>query len=280
MKKNILSREITKKRFIFYLFIMDIILVSQVMAGSFAVRPFKVFLESKKTTALKVRNTGEEKVTIQIMAVAWRQDEEGQDRFEPTKEIIFFPKILSIEPEEERVVRIGYRGEWPKVERAYRLFLRELPLERPGKTAIKIALELSIPLFISPIEKVRKTKRIEEIEIEKVSIEEMMKPPKRKVEVEGEETRSVPSKKMLVVRVRNRGNRHLIIKKVEVIGLDGPKREIFFKEVRGQCILAGVSKPFVIEMSPEEYQGSELIKVKVETERSSVEAEWQVNSEE
>jgi fimbrial chaperone protein len=235
------------------------------MAGSFTVIPIKVYLEKeKKTATIRVRNNAQEKVTVQVRAVEWRQDEEGRDKFTSTKEIIFFPKIFTIEPDEERVVRIGYQGEWPLREKTYRIFLRELPVEKPGGTALKMALRIGMPLFISP------TNKIEKVEIEKVSIEEIKPPEEKKVEPASPKT-------MLVVRVKNSGNVHLSLKKIKATGLDESGGEVFSKEVTGWYVLAGRSRPFAIEISPEEFQNSRVIKVRVETKTSCVDAELEVD---
>ncbi|UCE19196.1 MAG: molecular chaperone, partial [Gemmatimonadota bacterium] len=132
-----------RKEFVYVFICLLFLLPNEVMAGSFTVHPIKVFVEpEKKTATLIVTNNGEEVVAIQVEGIVWRQDEGGKDTFEPTQDIIFFPKIFSVGPKEERVVRIGYNGQWPVTEKTYRLFLRELPVSKPGETALKMALRI------------------------------------------------------------------------------------------------------------------------------------------
>lgn len=144
------------KRLMAIIFCISSVLVDLAMAGSFTVTPIKLYLsKERKTTTIRVKNNAKEKVTVQVRGVSWSQDEDGKDRFEPTKEIVFFPKIFPLEPEEERILCLGYQGEWPGVEKTYRIFLDELPVKRPGKTGLKMALSIGIPVFISPINRIK-----------------------------------------------------------------------------------------------------------------------------
>lgn len=237
------------------------------MAGYLTVVPIKVFLESeKKTATLRVTNNGEEKLPIQVRAVTWSQDEEGRDKFSPTEKIVFFPKIFSLEAGQKKIVRIGYQGKWPADEKTYRLFLEELPVSKPGEMAMKMVVKMGIPVFISPL------KKVEKIEIEKVAIEEVRPAKGRGQKAE--------DRRNLVVRVRNKGNVHISVKKIQATGLDESGKEIFSKEVAGWYVLPGVSGPFAVGISPEDCQQSKVIKVRVETEASSLKAELKMDKTE
>lgn len=82
---------------------------------------------------------------------------------------------------------------------------------------------------------------------------------------------------MVVVRVKNMGNLHVMVKKIKAIGLDGSGKEVFSKEVTGWYVLGGRSRPFGIEISQEECHSSKIIKVMVETEKMGVGAEFKVD---
>ena len=56
-------------------------------------------------------NEGEDKITVQLNAKSWDQDDQGTDNYSETRDIVFFPKILEVEPATERIIRIGYQGE-------------------------------------------------------------------------------------------------------------------------------------------------------------------------
>ena len=121
-------------------------------AGSFQVNPIRVDLTPKaQTTALSVRNTGTEPVVVQVSVEAWAQDE-GKDVYSPTREIIATPPVLTIPPDQERVVRIGLRRAPDKGrELSYRLFLQEVPPPpQPGFQGIVVALRVGLPVFVAP----------------------------------------------------------------------------------------------------------------------------------
>ncbi len=49
------------------------------------------------------------------------------DLYEATDELVFFPKLLVLKPDESRMVRVGIEGIPPEKEKAYRIYLEELP---------------------------------------------------------------------------------------------------------------------------------------------------------
>jgi len=238
------------KRIITCLFTVILFLLPcQAVAGSFSVTPIRVFLDSKKnSSAIKIINKGDEKVTVHVKSFVWSQDKDGADKLEPTKEIIFFPKIFSIDAQGERIVRIGYKGEWPVKEKTYRLFIRELPVKKPGELGLKMALRIGMPVFVSPSDKVEK------MAIEKIEL----------------------AKGKLIVRVKNTGNSHFQVKKIEAAGLDASGKEVFSKEAAGWYVLTGVTKSFFVEISAEECLRSKLIKAAVEVGKSRMEEQLDV----
>ena len=52
-------------------------------------------------------NEGDEKIEVQMGASEWTQDAEGKDRYTETNDLVFFPKIMTIESKEERILRAG-----------------------------------------------------------------------------------------------------------------------------------------------------------------------------
>lgn len=209
-------------------------------AGSFSAVPAKVYLSSdQKSAVLKIKNDGEEKLTLQVNTVKWIQDEKGNDRFEDTDEIVYFPRIMSLEKGEEKLLRIGYKT--PKAmdrEKTFRLFIRELPVSKPGERLLKVTLRLAIPVFISP-------KKIEKkIELESVEISEMK----------------------LLVRINNWGNSHLLVERIVSTGYDDKGGVSFKRETPGWYILAGLKRTFSIELTEEECRNTRSVKVTVKSE--------------
>ena len=219
------------------------------VAGSFTVIPIRIYLtEKKKTESLKIKNNGASKVTVQIESFLWGQDKDGQDIQEPTKDLIYFPKILEIGPNEERIVRLSYSGNWPVTEKTYRLYVREIPVSEKGVTGLSMALRIGLPVFISP--------------------------PQEKGEFDIEEAKTVEN--ALQVRVRNLANHHIMVKKITVLGLDAAGKTAFTNEIAGWYVLANVSKLFSMDLSPDDLKAAKTLNVLVQSETMSRKATLKV----
>jgi fimbrial chaperone protein len=209
-------------------------------AGSFSAVPAKVYLSSdQKSAVLKIKNDGEEKLTLQVNTVEWIQDEKGNDKFEDTDEIVYFPRIMTLEKGEEKLLRIGYKtGKSIDSEKTFRLFIRELPVSKPGERMLKVTLRLAIPVFVAP-------KKIEKkIELESLEISEMK----------------------LLVRVNNLGNSHVLVERIISTGYDDKGGVSFKRETPGWYILAGLKRTFSIELTEEECLNTRSVKVIVKAE--------------
>ena len=134
-------------------FIASLSYVTYSYAGSYSIQPVRATLSAvQKVDALTVTNQGTEVANIQLELMRWTQDEKGADVFEPTKDILATPPILAIQPNAKQVIRLGLRRP-PATdsEQTYRLFLKELPSPpKEGFTGLKVALNMSIPIFVLP----------------------------------------------------------------------------------------------------------------------------------
>lgn len=125
------------------------------LAGSFSISPVRVFLEPRqRAAALTIVNGADTEVVLQADVLRWSQDEAGQDRLEPSDDVIVSPPILKVPAQGRQVVRL-VRLVMPDPQRqlTYRLLLREVPdtsrAVQPG-AKLPIALALSIPIFLTP----------------------------------------------------------------------------------------------------------------------------------
>jgi len=121
-------------------------------AGSFQVNPIRVDLTPKaQTAALAVKNTGDESVVVQVSIEAWSQDS-SKDIYAATKELLATPPVMTIPPNEERIVRVGLRRAPDRSkELSYRLFLQEVPPPpKPGFQGLVVALRIGLPVFVAP----------------------------------------------------------------------------------------------------------------------------------
>lgn len=232
---------IAKTRVTGVFFVLGLVLASGAAhAGSFKVAPIKLFYDAKaKSAVLRVHNTDREKATLQLEAFKWTNSEDEQDQYTPTSDIVFFPKILVLEKDEEKIVRVGYRGEPEKNERTYRLYLEELPVSKSGETAIKTVLRLGVPIFIAPIA------------------------PQRIGWVDKIELRAG----VLGVTVKNIGNQHLLVTKLKASAVNSADTETFAKEVGGWYVLPGVARTFYIDFPKEACEKSKTVKLTIQVEQ-------------
>lgn len=125
---------------------------SAAQAGSFMVDPTRIELGPGQLSAtLTIRNDGREPAVIRVEARAWAQQGE-QDLYEPSKEILVTPPIITVPPGADQIVRIALRRPLdPLKELSYRIFLQEVPPPpQPGFSGLQVALRISLPVFAKP----------------------------------------------------------------------------------------------------------------------------------
>jgi fimbrial chaperone protein len=120
-------------------------------AGSFAVNPVRVTLSATQAVAaVTVRNVGSEPTVVQLETSSWTQHD-GEDVLAATTEVLATPPILTIQPGASRVIRVGLRRPLDaQHELTYRLFLREVPPPEPIAQGLRVALLVSMPIFVVP----------------------------------------------------------------------------------------------------------------------------------
>lgn len=123
-----------------------------VQAAEISVRPLGLTLTAEQPVrTFTVANPGADPVTVQIEALAWSQPEDT-DALTSTRELLITPPIVEIPPSESQLVRVGLRREpEPDRELAYRVRFSEVPPPpEPGFTGLVVALQISVPVFVSP----------------------------------------------------------------------------------------------------------------------------------
>ena len=122
------------------------------LASSFNISPIRVELASgRRTEALTLKNADDAPVVVQVHLVAWSQ-RDGVDQFDTTREMLVTPPVLQIPGNSEQIVRVALRGQPDhSQELAYRVVFEEVPQAAPaGFTGLRVALRLSVPIFIAP----------------------------------------------------------------------------------------------------------------------------------
>lgn len=121
--------------------------------GGLQVSPIRLDLGGKQRGgALTLTNNSEIRKTIQVDVFDWTQKGE-EDVHTPTRELLANPPLFFLEPGSSQVVRIGLAASAKASagERAYRVFLREVPEDKPVDAAtLRVVVRLGVPVFVSP----------------------------------------------------------------------------------------------------------------------------------
>ena len=122
-----------------------------VFAGSFVVNPVRLTLSANQTVgSLTVKNVGDEATVVQLETQSWTQHD-GKDELTPSTEILATPPIITVPAGGSRIVRVGLRRPVDQQrELTYRLFLREVPPPQPLAQGLRVALLISMPVFVEP----------------------------------------------------------------------------------------------------------------------------------
>lgn len=222
-------------------------LVAPPAAGEFVVSPVRVDLgPASRSAAIKVRNDGKEKIGFQLEAMEWRQDAGGKDQYLPTQELVFFPKIMSVEPGDESVIRVGAKTPVVETEKTYRLFIQELPgaaSRAPENAAAQVnfLIRFGAPVFVAPV------KPQDSLAIDNVAL----------------------LKGALSLSARNGGNRHQIFQGIHLKGADAAGKEVYALTLTDRYLLAGASKAFSADIPAAQCALLASLSVEVKTDKLS-----------
>jgi fimbrial chaperone protein len=127
---------------------------SVVLAQTFQVTPVQVELTRRERAAVvTIHNVGSEPMRLQASAFEWRQDRRGEAILARTKDVVFFPSLLTVAPGAKRNIRVAAAEGAPfgDVERTYRMFIEQLP--GGGATAestVRVLTRVGIPVYLEP----------------------------------------------------------------------------------------------------------------------------------
>jgi fimbrial chaperone protein len=241
----------SKKLFLFIALLSNIIPPSLVLCGEFRVTPIRLeFDRANKSGVITVINEGEEKLSVQMKAFEWTQDAEGKDQYIETNDIIFFPRMMALEKNEERVIRAGIKIPATSREKTYRLFIEEIPSPQKAEGVnIAITIRFGVPIFGKPI----------------------------KEEVRGQIEKIELSKGILNAYLVNKGNTHFIINSIEIKGKNNKNEAIFSKELSGWYLLNGASRNYSSPVPQEVCKEISKIEVEVKTNRFNLNGKLDVD---
>jgi fimbrial chaperone protein len=117
-------------------------------AASLQVSPVLLEITAPGAAAvLTLRNNRKRPITTQVRVFRWIQ-EAGEERLEPTADVVASPPAVELSQDQDYVVRVVRTTKRPiEGEEAYRLFIDELPEPRQQARTVTFVLRHSIPVF-------------------------------------------------------------------------------------------------------------------------------------
>lgn len=218
--------------------------------GSFQLEPIRITLSAKNSSALlTLRNDSGERTRFQIGVYGWDQNRQGEMVLRPTEDLIFYPQLLALDPGDQRKVRVGTNNSVVSLERAYRIFVEELPpADKQEKTGIRILTKMGVPIFIQPAQ-TKVLGRIEQMTV-----------------VQSE----------FSFAIKNSGNVHFLPSLVRVRGTDAQGEGFLERELRAWYILAGGSREYRVEVPREHCRKIEILTVEVQLEEKSLQEKFRL----
>jgi fimbrial chaperone protein len=212
--------------------------------GEFSVNPIRLELgTAARSGAIGVKNDGAHPLSFQLQAMEWMQDAAGKDQYLETRDLIFFPKILTVDPGQAGVVRVGIKTPAVASEKTYRLFIEELPGNVvPAATKgpqINFLIRFGVPIFIAPL----------------------------KAEDKLEITGSSIANGNLSVSARNTGNRHQMIQGIHLRGADADGKEVYATTLADRYLLAGVQKTYSAAITPAQCRTLAIVELELRTDK-------------
>lgn len=211
------------------------------LAGEWRVAPIRLDLGSDtRSGVISVVNEGTGRFQVQMRAFLWEQDAEGKDLLTETSDLIFFPRIMTFEKPEERILRAGIKIPAAAREKTYRLFIEEIP--EPKKTEgtnIAVAIRFGVPVFVKPLQ-------------------EEPKGEVGSLEISNGECR---------VTVKNSGNVHFTIEAVNFKGSNHEGEPTFSEKLDGWYLLNGASRVYKTVIPSGECTRTARLDVEIKTNR-------------
>jgi fimbrial chaperone protein len=235
---------------------------SPAAAGNYHVTPTSLDLRKGATSGtFTVVNKAAEKLDCKISVLSWSQEPDGKDVYAKAPEIVFFPKIMTLEPHDQRTIRVGVKGPSPTKEKAYRLFVEEIAQTGvspvPGAVAetslgkVALAYRWSIPIFWKPAR-------------------EQGGGVLERLEMRRSVARAI---------VGNSGNTHLKLPSVTFRGQAANGKELFSNEINGWYILSGLTRTYEFVIPAQSCDALATIGVKVKGERGEFDGTLDVTKE-
>jgi fimbrial chaperone protein len=197
-------------------------LANEVGANSFQVLPIRINLSpNESSTLITVRNESKDRLRLQVSVSAWDESKSGEMVLIPTEEIIFYPTLLTINPGDQRNIRVGTKNAVVEKEKSYRIFIEELPSQlKLTTTGVRLLTRMSVPIFIRPA-KAEPRPRVEHM---------ALRAPEFSFEL------------------KNGGNAHFQPRQILVKGAGGAGETVLERKIPGWYVLAGGTRQYHVDV--------------------------------
>ena len=214
------------------------------LASDFQVSPMMLELgDGMNSGVFTVLNEGQEKINFQISLSEWTQDGTGRDVYSETTDIVFFPKIMSLEVGEQRVIRVGLKGPRMLQEKTYRIFIEQIPSrEKSPGVNIAFSIRFAPPIFVKPAQ-TKTGGTIDTFQMAKGKISAV---------------------------VRNTGNVHFKITSILIKGRSADGSVVFNKEITGWYLLNQVARDIEASFPQEKCEELTSVEIEAKTENSTL----------
>lgn len=196
------------------------------VSGEFSISPVRLELGgTARSGALVVRNDDQSPLSFRIRGASWTQDPQGVDTYADSPDLIYFPKLVVVEPGKEAVIRVGLRQPLVPVEKTYRLFIEELPLAKTTGAAatgseVRVLIHFGVPVFVVPV------KPVDGLEFGSVEV----------------------SKSSARLSLKNTGNQHQTVQGIQFLGSDSKGVQTFATTVTDRYLLSGTTKTYTVKI--------------------------------
>lgn len=206
------------------------------VASEFSVTPIRADLKrGAMSETITVTNESSSRLRVAIKLMEWNQDDSGKDTLTESGDLVYFPRQMDIEPGAKRLVRVGAKNPAGASERAYRLFIEEVPeaAQPGGPTAVTFYFRFGVPIFLPPA-------------VPKPS-PEVLEPTLQKGK--------------LSIVVKNSGSQHFRLNKLVITDGSG-----YSQEIAGWYSLAGSTRTYTAEIPSDICRKASMFAIKLEGE--------------
>ena len=213
---------------------------------NFSISPITVSINSEApnpNTFFTVRNDSSQAKRLQVTAYRWTQTNPSTPTLAPTEEVVLFPLLFTLEPNQSRQLRLGITAPPTTLEKTYRVIVEELPSPQTQNNqgmGINIRLAMSIPVFFQP----------------------------RQPQSQPGITNLANQKGLFTFSLTNTGNAHYMAQEIQVTGTDSTGKALWQKSRKGWYVLADSSIPYDLELPKTDCQKVATLTVNVKTNSS------------